>query len=64
MGISFSRWLLPLLWNKSKKLWFTLTNDNELCVILLEKVWAKLNGNYAKAIGGEPYEVFDVVTNA
>ena len=64
MGISFSRWLLPLLWNKSKKLSFTSINDNELWVILLEKVWAKLNGSYAKAIGGEPYEVFDVVTNA
>ena len=26
--------------------------------------WAKLNGNYAKAIGGEPHEIFQVISNA
>ena len=33
-------------------------------VILLEKAWAKLNGNYARVIGGDPHEIFEVFTNA
>ena len=43
---------------------FTHTNGNELWVILLEKAWAKLNGNYARIIGGDPHEIFEILTNA
>ena len=43
---------------------FSSANGHELWVILLEKAWAKINGNYAKIIGGEPHEVFDVITDA
>jgi len=42
---------------------FSSINGNELWVVLLEKVWNKLNGNYAKTIRDEPQEVFDVITN-
>ena len=43
---------------------FELILKGELWVVLLEKAWMKLNGNYAKAIGDEPHEVFDAITNA
>jgi hypothetical protein len=39
-------------------------DKKELWVMLLEKAWSKLNNSYAATIGGEPSEVFDVLTNA
>ena len=50
--------------NYEKNFAFSHTNGNELWAILLEKAWAKLNGNYARIIGGDPHEIFEVLTNA
>lgn len=39
-----------------KKLMFSHTDENEIYVLLLEKAWAKVCGNYANTIGGLEYE--------
>ena len=41
------------------------SEENEIWVSLMEKAWAKINGNYIRiACGGSPNEVFDVLTEA
>ena len=42
----------------------SLANGNELWVVLLEKAWAKICGNFAKVCAGLPTEVFDCITNS
>ena len=55
----------PYQGSRFKQFVFGSSSDNEIWVALLEKAWAKVNGCYAKiACGGEPNEVFDVLTEA
>ena len=58
--------LFPCIKSKlRKKFVFSNTNGNEIWVILLEKAWAKINGNFARiGCGGLPHEVFEVTTDA
>ena len=56
---------LPYTGKKFKKFAFSSSGGKELWVALLEKAWAKVNGNYAKiGCGGSPTEIFDVLTEA
>ena len=55
----------PYQGSRFKQFVFGSSSQNEIWVALLEKAWAKVNGCYAKiACGGEPNEVFDVLTEA
>ncbi len=55
---------VPCYGNTKKKFAFSNAHGKEMWVVLLEKAWAKVNGSYAKTIAGQPYEVFDCITNA
>jgi|LauGreDrversion4_2_1035121.scaffolds.fasta_scaffold107354_3 calpain-15 len=37
-------------------------SSNNIWVLILEKAWAKVFGNYAAIDGGSPYEVFRYIT--
>ena len=43
---------------------FSSANGNEMWVIVLEKAWAKLHGDYVRIIGGLSHETFRDITGA
>ena len=43
---------------------FSSSHKNDIWIILLEKAWAKINGNYAQSLDASPLEAFDVLTDA
>ena len=56
---------LPYLGTSFKQFAMSKSESNEIWVSLIEKAWAKVNGNYARiGCGGSPNEVFDVLTEA
>ena len=58
----------PCIINKKNpfgELYFSSSSQNEIWVSLIEKAWAKVNGNYANIdYGGYSYEAFDILTEA
>ena len=55
----------PYIEDKSKKFAMSYSRENEIWVSLVEKAWAKVNGNYIRiASGGFSNESFDVLTEA
>ena len=56
---------LPYIGIGFKQFAMSKSEENEIWVALIEKAWAKINGNYIRiGCGGSPNEVFDVLTEA
>ena len=56
---------LPYVGVGFKQFAMSKSEENEIWVALIEKAWAKVNGNYIRiGCGGSPNEVFDVLTEA
>ena len=56
---------LPYVGVGFKQFAMSKSEENEIWVALMEKAWAKVNGNYIRiGCGGTPNEVFDVLTEA
>ena len=56
---------LPYIGVGFKQFAMSKSEENEIWVALIEKAWAKVNGNYIRiGCGGSPNEVFDVLTEA
>ena len=56
---------LPYIGVGFKQFAMSKSEENEIWVALIEKAWAKINGNYIRiGCGGSPNEVFDVLTEA
>ena len=54
---------LPCIGVGFKQFAMSKSEENEIWVALMEKAWAKVNGNYIRiGCGGSPNEVFDVLT--
>lgn len=48
-------------WNGWESMFVRQGDDNSIWGMLLEKVWAKINGNYEFIIAGQGLEAFDVL---
>ena len=56
---------LPYVGVGFKQFAMSKSEENEIWVALMEKAWAKINGNYIRiGCGGSPNEAFDVLTEA
>ena len=56
---------VPCIGSKFKQFVMSKSVENEIWVALIEKAWAKINGNYIRiGSGGTANEVFDILTEA